>query len=213
MKSFIPVNLATEDLLSEVVLRVLLKQTGRPFEVGPCYRKGGLGYLRKIIGGLNHAARGTPFIVLTDLDTEECAAALVSEWLKGDRQPNLVFRVAVRQVEAWLIAHRTGFAEFLGIKETQINRDVESIPDSKRYLLQLATKSRFRRIREDLVPRAAHSATQGPNYNARLSEYVQSRWSAKQAAINAPSLRRALERLTEFTPNWPAPERPEKSSR
>jgi len=43
-----------------------------------------------------------------------------SSFAPGSRSrghPNFLFRVAVREVEAWLLAHREGIARFLGISE------------------------------------------------------------------------------------------------
>ena len=104
----IPVNLATEDELSETVLLKVLKHLNR-FAVGNCYRRGGYGYLRKTISGWNGAARGIPFVLLTDLDDCECPQKLLETWLGTTRHPNLLFRVAVREVESWLLADREFF--------------------------------------------------------------------------------------------------------
>ena len=68
----IPINLAVEDPLSEAVLRTILHQSNRRYIVGNCYSKNGFGYLKKNIKGFNNAAKGTPYIVLTDLDRAEC---------------------------------------------------------------------------------------------------------------------------------------------
>src|SRR5271166_3110925 len=101
--NLIPVNLATEDELSETVLLRMLADLGR-FAVGTSYRRGGFAYLERNISGWNHAAKGIPFILLTDLDRCVCPAKLFGDWLKAPRHPNLLFRVAVREVEAWLLA-------------------------------------------------------------------------------------------------------------
>ena len=77
----IPILLAVEDDLSEAVLRKILTQSNRPYAVGTCYNHGGYGYIRKLIQGLNNAARGTPFLVLTDLDRVQCPPELITAWL------------------------------------------------------------------------------------------------------------------------------------
>ena len=63
------INLAVEDELSEAILREILKQSQpqRHFLVGTCLSNKGYGYLKRIIRGLNHAAQGMPYLVLTDL--------------------------------------------------------------------------------------------------------------------------------------------------
>jgi hypothetical protein len=116
----IPINLAVEDLLSEAVLRKILLYSEKPYAIGTCFCKGGYDYLKKSILGFNNAAKATPFLVLTDLDRTECPPVLLREWLPYPKHPNLIFRVAVKEVEAWLLAHRDAFARFLGIQRRLI---------------------------------------------------------------------------------------------
>ena len=71
MTNPIPINLAVEDVLSEIILWEIIKQSKSNIEVGFCYCKRGYGYLKKTINGFNNAAKGTPFLVLTDLDKIE----------------------------------------------------------------------------------------------------------------------------------------------
>ncbi|HIE01910.1 MAG TPA: hypothetical protein EYP59_16770 [Thiotrichaceae bacterium] len=52
------INLAVEDILSEFVLREMLKQSQRPFVIGNCICHGGYGYLKKNIHAFNKAAQG-----------------------------------------------------------------------------------------------------------------------------------------------------------
>lgn len=202
MTEFIPVNLAVEDILGEAVVRKLLQSTGRAFTVGDCYSQGGFGYLKKTIRGFNAAAMGTPFLVLTDLDNAECPPVLVEEWLPVPRNVNLMFRVAVREVEAWLLAHRDGIAKFLKVPHVRVPQDPESLPDPKLALIQLAERSRSRDIRDDIVPPAGSARKVGPNYNGRLITFVTGSWDPSLAAQSADSLRRTLSTLAEFKPSW-----------
>jgi len=205
MDAPIPVNLAVEDELSEVVLRKLLAQFQPGFAIGHTYRRGGFGYLRKTVPGFNQAARGTPFVVLTDLDRGQCAPALMDQWLPQPRHANLIFRVAVRAVEAWLLGHRGALASFLGIRESLVPQDVDGLADPKGTLIRLAGPSRYSRRREAIVPRKGSTARVGPDYNACLSEFVTAHWDAGEAARSSPSLERALRRLRDFRPAWPPP--------
>jgi hypothetical protein len=118
----IPVNLATEDELSESVLRRLLAHADKGYSVGAAYGRRGFGYLRRTITGWNRAARFVPWVVLTDLDRGTCPAALIDEWLTEPKHPNLLLRVAVREVEAWLLADRSTFSGRSG-PEVKIGRD------------------------------------------------------------------------------------------
>lgn len=198
----IPVNLAVEDPLSESVLRRLTAHVGRGYAIGAAYNRGGNGYLKRCIRGWNQAAKGRPLILLTDLDQGDCPQALMRDWLPVPRHPNLLFRVAVREVEAWLLSDRINLAHFLRCSVTRIPTDPENLPDPKVSLVNLATSSRSTDIRDRLVPRRGHTAKQGPDYNACLAEFVQDRWDIAAACLNSKSLRQTVNRLEAFTPAW-----------
>jgi hypothetical protein len=199
--TLIPVNLATEDELSEVTLSKILAELGR-FAVGTAYRRGGSGYLRRTIAGWNRAARSMPFVVLTDLDTYECPARLLNDWLVGPKDPNLLFRVAVREVESWILADPERFSEFLGIRKALIPTNTDGIADPKAVVVDLARKSRSRDIRDRIVPKRGSTATQGPDYNGCLGSFVRRHWDLNTAKENSPSLARTVRCLTVFKPVW-----------
>lgn len=199
----IPVNLAVEDELSETVVRRLLRYVGRGYAIGTTYGLRGNGYLLRNVEGWNRAARGKPFILVTDLDRYPCPSALISEWLNREAHPNLIFRVAVREIESWILADRSTFATYLGVSEQRIPRDAEAEEDPKRALIAAARRSRNRSIRDRIVPRAGSTAQQGPDYNACLSEFVSTQWDIARAARSARSLSRTLGKFRHFTPIWP----------
>lgn len=198
----IPIDLAVEDPLSEAVLRRMLERCGQNYAVGAVYNRGGNGYLRTRIRGWNTAAKGKPFLLVTDLDSAACPSALIEDWLSVPKHRNLLFRVAVREIEAWLLADTTGLAAYLAVKPGLVPKRPEDLPDPKRKLLELARVSRRKQIRQDIVPRTGSTAQQGPGYNACLSEFVQSVWDVESAASNSMSLRRTLDRLSTFRPVW-----------
>lgn len=202
MRNPIPINLAVEDALSEAVVRKLLGRPKRHFAVGICYSQGGFGYLKRSIRGFNNAARGTPFFVLTDLDQAECPPVLINDWLPVPRNHNLQFRVAVREVEAWLLADRESFASYLRIPEEHIPPDVEAVADPKMLLVRLAARSPSRDLRIDLVPPAGSTRKQGPNYNGRLIAYVNQAWRPSIASLNSTSLSRTIRAIRRFRPIW-----------
>ena len=200
--SVIPVTLAVEDALSEAVLRALLRQSRNSYEVGPCYRRQGFGYLKKMIGGFNNAAKGTPFCVLTDLDKTECPPTLISEWLSQPRHPNLLLRVAVRAVESWILAHHKAFSKLLGISPEMIPIDVDGIADPKRFLIDLARKSPNSGLRSDLAGPRGSLRKQGPDYNGRLILFVREQWRPDVGRSRSPSLSRTMDALDEFNLSW-----------
>jgi hypothetical protein len=202
MTCIIPLNLAVEDPLSEAVLREIAKQSSQHFSIGTAYSQGGYQYLKKKIGGFNNAAKGTPFLVLADLDMAECAPLLIKDWLPHPKEHNLIFRVAVREVEAWLLAHSKAFARFLGIRETLIPIDVESINDPKQFLIKLAGNSTKQTLRESIVPIPQSTAKVGPDYNGKLILFVRKYWKAKLAMKNSLSLEKTVIALEKFKPKF-----------
>lgn len=200
MSGPIALNLAVEDSLSEAVLRRMLAVLGSRFEVANCFGHGGFGYLKKSVKGFNNAAKGIPFLLLTDLDKDECAPSLIAEWLPVTRHHNLLFRVAVREVEAWLLAHRSALADYFAVSEAHIPVDPESLPDPKQSLIAAARKSRRREIREAIVPAAGTSAKQGPDYNACLGRFVIENWDPHEAQKQSDSLKRTMRCLAKFAP-------------
>lgn len=202
--SGIPVDIAVEDELSELVVLKLMAATARIYHVGTTYRRGGFGYLRRTINGWNAAAKGKPFVVLTDLDDAPCPADLVSEWLKSAQHPNLIFRVAVREVESWLLADASNLARFLRVAERLIPENPDEIHDPKAALISLAGLSHLKYIRDSLLPRPGSTAKQGRGHNECLGAFVRENWDVRAASLQSPSLARALQRFGEFTPVWSA---------
>jgi hypothetical protein len=198
----IPVHLAVEDELSEAVLRRVLKHANRGYAVGITFGRSGYGYLRNSIGGWNRAARGVPFVVLTDLDTYPCPAALLDDWIPSHRHTNLLLRVAVREVEPWVLADPGNLSVFLRVKPSTIPRDPDSLPDPKAVLVDAASRSRSREIRSRVAPRRGSTAKQGPDYNACLIQFVDGDWNIDSAVAASPSLGRTVARLRSFAPSW-----------
>jgi hypothetical protein len=199
----IPVHLAVEDDLSESVVRRLLLDTGRDYSVGTAFGRGGFGYLRNRANNWNAAAAaGTPILLLTDLDEHACPSALIESWLDLKSHANLIFRVAVREVESWLLADRDGFANFLQIRAVQVPSQPDQLSDPKESLVNLARRSRIRALRESIVPRQGSTAVQGPDYNRCLGSFVRNQWDRAAAAGRSPSLGRAWARLMVFEPDW-----------
>ncbi len=146
----------------------------------------------------NNAAHYWPWVVLVDLDQDfDCAPPMLSEWLpKPARLMRL--RVAVRAVEAWLLADRESMSSFLRVPIGRIPEDPDSVSDPKRLIVTLARRSRRRDIREDMVPRDGSGRSVGPAYTSRLFEFITTRWRPDEAAPRSESLRRSQQRIAEL---------------
>jgi hypothetical protein len=187
------ISAAVEGLVDEAVVRKLIVLAGgRP---GTIYGKNGKSFLRRKIIGYNNAARHFPWLVLMDLDRDaDCAPPVCKEWVP-DPAPNLCFRVAVREVEAWLMADAEALGGFLGVARNRIPLHPEEIDDPKIMMVNLARHSRHMPIRVDMVPRLGSGRQVGPAYVSRLIEFIQDRWRLEVAARQADSLNRAIDCL------------------
>lgn len=155
--------------------------------------------LDRKLAGLNQAARGSSWLVLRDLDRDaDCAPELVRSLLPHP-SPGMLLRIPVRALEAWLLADRPGMARFLGISESRIPEQPETLERPKRSLVDLARKSRKIALRKDMVPDPGLSSEVGPAYSARIIEFVSRHWDPERAAVHSESLNRCLQRLRRLT--------------
>jgi hypothetical protein len=193
------------DLDEAVVRRVVLQQGG---QLSTVYGKSGKSDLKRRVQGYNNAARFAPWVVLVDLDHDaECAPPLRAQWLPAPAN-TMCFRVAVREVEAWLLADGETLAHFLGVPIRLIPGDPEGLDDPKGAMVELARRSRRRAIRYDMVPRPASRRSVGPAYNSRLIEYVEdisAGWRPDVAAGVSESLARCMQCVRELIASAQAP--------
>lgn len=205
MTAPIPLNLVFEDELTKSLARKLLRSIPTAYATRTIYNRGGYGYLKRTINGFNSAAKGTPFLVGTDLDRYECPPALIADWLTQPKHHNLLIRVAVHEAEAWVLADRDNLANFLGINVATLPEDVEALPNPKEVLIQLARRSQKKQLRDDLCPSPHSTSKIGPNYNARLGSFVSQSWNPAVARLRSRSLDRAINCLNGFRPQWAFP--------
>ncbi len=199
MKGAVTICAAVEGIVDEAVAhKLIIEAGGFP---GTVYGKCGKAFLHQKIQGFNNAARSWPWLVLVDLDNDAaCAPTLCSQWVPC-LAPNLCFRVAVREVEAWLMADADTLAPFLGVRKNRIPADPEKLNDPKTEMVNLARCSRRGAIRKDMVPREGSGRSVGPAYASRLIEYVQTSWRPDAASGQAESLRRAIVGLRRIIAN------------
>jgi hypothetical protein len=187
---------AVEGIVDEAVFRRIVRVARA--EPGPVHGKNGKQHLLQRLPGYNNAARFSPWLVLLDLDHDaECPPPFRAEALPAPSDL-MCFRVAVREVEAWLLADSERMAEFLDVNPKWMPRQPEQAADPKRVVIDLARRSRSRDISRDLVPREGSGRTEGPAYTSRLVEFVSDHrhgWRPNVAAESADSLARCLRRV------------------
>ncbi len=195
--------LIVEDQLSDTVARKMLEETGKNYEVANVviWNKD---KIKKEIKQINKAANNQVYFVLTDQDTNNrCPPDAIRE-LPGPVNQNLFYRFAVMEVESWVMAHRESISKFLSVPVNRIPMDTDTIINPKEHLINLARKSRSKRIRDDIAPRNNSTSRVGPDYNGRLGQFVSEYWDVRTASQCSPSLRRSFRRLENFTPTFPS---------
>lgn len=184
--------------MSEDVAHRLIAELGTGFEVGLKFKKNGFGYLKAKLGSFCELAKRQPLLLITDLDRAECPASLISRWTGDKSLPNkLVFRVAVREIESWLLADHDGMRKLLKKGAAKLPDDADALADPKRFLLRCAERAP-RDVRFDLLAQSGAIASQGLGYNQRMGDFVRNEWNPQRAAACSNSLSRAILRLKEI---------------
>ena len=201
------VILAAEDRLSEAVATKILMNMGFKIVRKPQKprnsRLKGNSYLKKRAPEFNRSATGPYyFFMLTDLDSPKiCPPELIQSWINAPLNPRFFLRVAVMEVESWVMADQSAFAEFLRVPIQEVPTRTDEIPDPKALLLSLAQKSKSWRLRKDMLPKNGNKTSKiGPGYNNRLCGFVRDYWDMNRAVSVSPSLKRTVDRLQSTKP-------------
>jgi hypothetical protein len=148
---------------------------------------------------LNMAANGLALFVVADLDKADCAPSLIREYFSlGQRTPialptSLAFRVAVREIEAWVIADRDAWSNFISIPKANFASSPETLDDPKQHLFNVIRRKGKKRWQRDMLP--IGSASIGPRYNEVLCEFIEHHWSSERARMNSQSLDKTIRAL------------------
>jgi hypothetical protein len=158
--------------------------------------------LDRSLAGYNRAAKGSPWFVLRDLDHDApCPAALIA-CLLPHRAQLMCLRVAVRAIEAWLLADAATLAEFLHVSKNFIPLDPEAEEDPKIAMVNLARRSTKPAVQKDMLPERGSSRRIGRGYEGRIIEYGQEHWRADVARSSSRSLDRAVCALERLRNEW-----------
>lgn len=184
--------------MDEAVVGRLAEHTG--FELAGVYGRKGRPHLLGRLTSYNEAGRRFPWLVLADLDSDACAPQVLAAWLPA-AAPLMRCRIAVREIEAWILGDRENLASFLSVPLATVPTEPESIPDPKQAMVNLARRSRSASIRRRMVPPEGTRGVTGPAYTATLIEFVRgdtSTWRPDVAAQRVDSLARAIRALEDL---------------
>jgi hypothetical protein len=164
----VEISAAVEGIVDRAVVERIAREWG--LSIYNFHGLRGKQFLRQRIAAFNNAARFNPWLVLVDLDRCDCAPALLLEWLGAPSQ-FMRLRVAVRAIEAWLMADAASLSDFLHVRPSLVPGTPDVLGDPKQTLINLARRSTKAEIRRDMVAREGSGNIIGPAYASRLMEY------------------------------------------
>lgn len=190
------ISAALEGPTDEAVARRLIEAAGA--DLGTVYGLNGKSKLLQRLNGYNTAARFAPWLVLLDLDEDaDCVPPFRARHLPQPAEA-MCFRVAVREVEAWLLADREAMARYLGVSVARLPLYPDEAPAPKQIIVTAAQHARRREFRGGIVPRPSSGRSVGPLYTSLMIQYVQTHWRPEVAEQHSDSLRRCRVRLQEL---------------
>lgn len=195
-----------EDAPSASVLRKLVAVRNSRHDVQLRFRDGfpaimhGNGRLKaKCPSFVQLALHDSYSLVLTDLDDEACVVTMIRKWFGMHEDVPLalprqcLFRVAIREVEAWLLADRAAWAEYTHIPAANFSSKPDELDDPKSHILNIVRRKGSRKLQQIMLPES--HARIGPGYNDFLCDFVDNLWVPDRAARNSPSLSRTIQAL------------------
>ena len=193
---------ACEDDLTSAVIKRLIHHFNVEVKLKPLNAgQGGNAILKKNIEKYIKLAAQQKVLLVTDLDTFDCAPSLIHDWLDGRNiTENFTFRVAVREVESWLLADRTAISDWMGVDVGLIPATPDSLDGPKDSIIHLARRSRNSELKSGIPPQRGANAKVGLGYNNLLVNFVRTFWSADRARANSDSLQRAYHEIARIRP-------------
>lgn len=192
------IYLAAEDALGLEIGKKLITKCDQLFLFREENCRGSGNLKRKIANFKNMALGGLPVLAITDLDGKDCIIDFLEDWKATPPIKGFHLRVAVNEIESWILADRDGMARWLGLPISFIPSQPDSILQPKEELLRIVSRCKNRILRNELLPKPNSSALIGVGYNRILSEFINEVWDLEEAVESSPSLKMAWKRLLEF---------------
>lgn len=191
------IAVVAEDRLTQAVLHKCIGEVLPGYRVARTEVKGGRGNVQSELEAYAALAQVMPVVIGVDLDGDDCAPTLLGGWGRLPPQAGLLLRVAVREIEAWVIADQRRVASFIGAAPNEVPKRPDELNDPKRSLLELARSHASADLKADLVPRNYDASYPriGPAYNLRVCEFVEKKWRPHVARGKSASLARAMAAL------------------
>ena len=158
----------------------------------------GFGNLQKKTQSFLPAAtkgEGIRSIFLTDLDQKNSVQQIANEWFNiaclALLPEKFIFRIAVHEIESWIIADNNGIANFLNVSPVNFTTSPDDLDDPKQFLFNvIGSKCRSKKFK-DMLPQKRQSV--GIEYNPQIVQFIKENWDIQAAMTNSPSLKRAVD--------------------
>lgn len=189
--------IAFEDVVHEAILRKIIPT----LEDDSWIITGGKVKLDMRVTEWTKAAPYQKIIVLRDLDNDEYCAP---EFLRTRRlvgvHENFVFRLSVREAEAWILADKQSFCNHFRCSYQRLDRlNVDQIDDPKKLLLKTIHNGRLTGNRKRLiVDKKDGEFIQLHGYNTEIINYIETSWNLNAAIRNSESLKRSTTAIREL---------------
>ena len=186
-----------EGYTDTIVVQRLLQHTGITW-VEPTSLDG-KGNITKNLHRYNRAAKFGAWLVVLDLDQDaDCAPDYVRDLVPLPTE-GLLLRIAVRSIEAWLLADREEMARCLAVRVAALPQNPELEPDPKLALVNIVKRNcTNRNVRDDILPVRGQYRKVGPGYVSRIVNFTRHNWRPEIAARNSDSLARCIRALEDL---------------
>jgi hypothetical protein len=186
----LPIDYCGEGPVDAAVARRLIEAVGcKPGTdyVTPRGQRGKEALDRRLPGLLIAATHGRRVLVLRDLDAEPCAGPVVGR-LAPNPPSTFCLRLAVRAVEAWLLADHDGLVKGLKVCKSDLPTQPDTLTDPKGELRRIGRTSRDPDVQKQC---AAPPQVFGALTSALATDF----WDPDRAVQRSASLARAMTRL------------------
>jgi len=196
------INLGVEGKVDEYIMLEVFKYLDLP---KPTIRPnrtinphlGGKSVLLSHLDKWNEASKWSKWVVMLDLDNDSDCPVSYIEQVLPNKQPTMYLRIVVREIEAWLMADSENLAKFIGVKQSLIPKEPESIIDPKQRLLEIVKKGKKALL--DMIPTPESGRKIGIGYVSRIQEFLTHPthpWRPEIAQQSAESLMRCIRALS-----------------
>lgn len=169
--------------------------------------------LKSKIPMFNKLAQTTPVVLLSDLDTEDCAPKAKNSLLNavGNLSDNFIVNIAVDEAEAWLYADREGLATYLNIDKNKMpvsktfyfggpkeRQEMDTPCKTSFHLTHFLMKDSKDVEKQKQLYVEGNSKCKGKEYNSALIPFIKEKWNIEAARLNSYSLDGMIRRVVKL---------------